>query len=119
MLSSRRNARANLDFLWANLTPLLTMLCQLNLVWDNGSTKDNLAPLLAPDVLRGERLQRPGVARLGRQPSEEDAKIGWPGSWANSSRLWLHSRGHARASLHILGRPDTSLAMPPRQIERV
>jgi hypothetical protein len=51
-------------------------------------------------------------------PSEKGAKPSWPRSWANFSPLWLYSHRIARANLHLLGRPNTVLALGARRIAR-
>ena len=37
----------------------------------------------------------------------------WPRSWANCSRLSLHSHRRAWANLHVLGQPNSFLASAP------
>jgi hypothetical protein len=45
-----------------------------------------------------------GVKQVRTTPS-------WPRNWANLSPTELHSHGNARATSHLLGRPNTPLSL--------
>jgi hypothetical protein len=57
-----------------------------------------------------EMARRPKLQQVRKTPS-------WHRSWANFSRLWMHSHRDAWANWHRLGQLDTFLAPGTRQIE--